>query len=257
MRVMRRRRAERAKNLDVLGRVRQMIFTADDVRDFHLDVVDHIDEMKNARPIGATHSQVRVRSGIRQVEIDFAADDIINHDMLARRAKSQCALVFEDVTGILQLFQVALVKFGAFALQIRSKISADVRTLVPIQPEPLQPFVDCRHGFIDVARSIGIFYSQNEFSALMPRAQPIEKGRACAPNVEITGRRRSEADADLGIHCKINLATDYTDKHRFVVAASLCRGPVCGLLSRNTATQRRGYSYSMKILPARRRTYRS
>src|ERR1700726_4227638 len=222
MRVMRRRDAERAKNLNVLGRVRQMIFTADDVRDFHLHVVDHIDEMKNPRSIGATHSQVRVRSGIRQVKIDFAANDIINHDVLARRTKSQRALIFEDVTGILQLFQVALVKFGPFALQIRSKISADVWTLIPIQPEPLQPFVDCRHGFIDVARSIGIFYSQNEFSALMPGEQPIEKRRARAPDVEITGRRWGKADADLGIHCKINLATDYADKHRFVVAASLC-----------------------------------
>ena len=45
--VMRRRRAERAKNLDVLRRIREMIFAANDVRDFHLEVVDHIHEMKN------------------------------------------------------------------------------------------------------------------------------------------------------------------------------------------------------------------
>ena len=41
------RHAERAKNLDVLGRVGQVVFASDDVRNFHFQVVDHIDEMKN------------------------------------------------------------------------------------------------------------------------------------------------------------------------------------------------------------------
>ncbi len=42
-----RRRAKRAVKLDMLGRVGKMIFTANNVRDFHLDVVDDVDEMKN------------------------------------------------------------------------------------------------------------------------------------------------------------------------------------------------------------------
>ena len=47
MRVVGRRRTERAKNLDVLGRIRKMIFAANDVGNFHLEVVDHIHKMKN------------------------------------------------------------------------------------------------------------------------------------------------------------------------------------------------------------------
>jgi hypothetical protein len=39
--------------------------------------------------------------------------------------------------------------------------------------------------------------------------------------VEITGRRWGKADADLGIHFRFNLATDHTDKHRFIVATAL------------------------------------
>ena len=38
---------ERAIELDVFRRVREMIFAADHVADFHLDVVHHVDEMKN------------------------------------------------------------------------------------------------------------------------------------------------------------------------------------------------------------------
>src|SRR6266568_1088369 len=49
MRVARRRRAERAENLDMLRRIREMIFAADHMRDFHLEVVDDVDEMENPR----------------------------------------------------------------------------------------------------------------------------------------------------------------------------------------------------------------
>ena len=134
---MRRRCAERAKDLDVLRRVRQVIFAADHVGDFHLEVVDHIHEMKNPRAIRTADCHVGMRRRIGEIEIDFAAHDVVDDDVLARRTKSQRTLVFEDVTGILKFLQVALVKFCALTLQIRSEIAADVRTFVPIQAQPL------------------------------------------------------------------------------------------------------------------------
>ena len=47
MRVVRRGRAKRAENLNVLGRIRKMIFAANHMRNFHLHVVNHIHKMEN------------------------------------------------------------------------------------------------------------------------------------------------------------------------------------------------------------------
>ena len=65
MRETRRLGAERAIKLDVLGRIREMIFAADDVADLHLDVVDHVDEMKNPRAIGTADGHVGMRFFVR------------------------------------------------------------------------------------------------------------------------------------------------------------------------------------------------
>ena len=61
-------------------------------------------------------------SGFGQVEIDSAADEIIDHDMFARRTETHRAVVFEDLTGVLQLSEVPLVNFVALALKIRTEI---------------------------------------------------------------------------------------------------------------------------------------
>ena len=47
MRVARWFDAKSTKKLDVFRCIRKMIFAANDVRNFHLHVVDHVDEMKN------------------------------------------------------------------------------------------------------------------------------------------------------------------------------------------------------------------
>ena len=88
---------KRAVELDVLRRIRKVIFAPDDVGDFHLEVVDHVDEMKNPRAIGPPDRHVRVCLGIRQVKIDLSADDIIDHDMFARGAKTNRAVLFKKM----------------------------------------------------------------------------------------------------------------------------------------------------------------
>ena len=88
--------------------------------------------MKNPRTVRAADGHVRVDFLVRKIEIDFAANEIINHDMLAGRTKPQRALIVEDVTGILQFLQITLVNFVALTLKIRPEISADVRPFIPI-----------------------------------------------------------------------------------------------------------------------------
>ena len=81
---MRRRRAERAKNFDVLRCVGEMIFAPDHVGDFHFQIVDHIHKMKNPRTIRPANGHVGVRSRIAQIEVDFAAHDVVYNDVLVR-----------------------------------------------------------------------------------------------------------------------------------------------------------------------------
>ena len=70
--------------LNVLWRIREMIFTANNVRNSHLNVVDNIDEMKNPRSVRPAHGHVGMDLFVGEVKIDFTANEIIYDDMLAR-----------------------------------------------------------------------------------------------------------------------------------------------------------------------------
>src|SRR5689334_7431627 len=136
MRVMRRGNAKSTKKLDVFRCVRKMILPSNHVRNFHLDFVNHVDEMENPRAIWAADGHVRVDFFVGKIEIDFAANEIVDHDMLAGRTKPQRALVVEDVTGILQFLQVTLVSLVPLTLKIGPELSAYMRPFIPIQSEP-------------------------------------------------------------------------------------------------------------------------
>src|SRR5438552_10763720 len=125
-----------------------------------------------------------MRSGIGQIEINLASDEIVDDDMFARGAETQSPLVFEDVAGVQEFLQVALVKFCPLALQIGSEISSDMRTFVPIKAEPLQSVVNCRHGFFGIALYVGVLDAQNELAVVMSREEPIEKRSARPANVQ-------------------------------------------------------------------------
>ena len=84
VRETRRRGAQRTIKLNMLGRVRQMILAANHVRNLHLDVVDHVDEMKNPRAVRPANRHVRMRARIGQIEIDLAANEVVDDDVFAR-----------------------------------------------------------------------------------------------------------------------------------------------------------------------------
>ena len=89
-----------------------------------------------------------------------------------------------------------LVNVVALALEIRPEIAANLRTFVPIEPEPAQPVVDRRGRFLGVARLVRILDAQDERAAVMPREEPVEQRGARAADVQIAGGRWSEANAD-------------------------------------------------------------
>src|SRR5579885_2953802 len=215
-----------------------MIFAPDDMRDFPLQIVNHVHKMKNPRAVGAANGHVGMGDWIGEIEIDFAANDVVHNHVFARRTKSHCSLVFEDMPGVLELFQVALVKYRALALQIRSELAADMGAFIPIQPQPFQPLIDGGHRFLRVALAVGILDAQHEFSAVMPCKQPVKQGGARAADMQIPGRRWSKTNAYFSAHGKNDSPASYTDFPR-VRAWRRHEGIATG--------------HSIKILPARRR----
>ena len=100
--------------------------------------------------------------------------------MLAWRTETNRACVFEKVTGGLQLPQIPLVDLIALTLEIRTEISADLRTFVPVEPEPAQPVVDRGRSFGRVARFVGILDAQDKCAAVW-RAKSQLKSAVRAP----------------------------------------------------------------------------
>ena len=73
--------AERPDQGDVLRRVRQVILAADDVGDLHRLVVDHDHEVVERHPVAADDHEVAEQ---RVVELDLAADQVVEADVLRR-----------------------------------------------------------------------------------------------------------------------------------------------------------------------------
>ena len=77
---------------------------------------------------------------------------------------------------------------------------ADVRPFVPVEPQPAQAVDDPGDHLPRRSLGVGVLDAQHERAAVPPRVQPVEERRPRAADVQVAGRRRSEADADhLGI----------------------------------------------------------
>src|SRR5579885_3562922 len=72
------------------------------------------------------------------------------------------------------------------------------RAFVPIETEPLHPDQNAFDHLIRRTFDVGVFDSQNKSAARLFGEQPIEQCRASSTNVQITCRRRSKANPDLG-----------------------------------------------------------
>src|SRR5260370_27491619 len=83
VRVMRWFDAKSTKKLDVFRCVGKMIFAANDVRNLHLHVVDHVDEMKDPGAVRTANGHVGMGLLVRKIEIDFAGNEIVDDHMFA------------------------------------------------------------------------------------------------------------------------------------------------------------------------------
>ena len=187
VREARRLRAERAIELDVLRRIREMILAADDVGDLHLDVVDHIHEVENPRAVRPADGHVRVRFRVREVEIDRAADDVVHDHVLARRTETERAVVLEEVAARLELREIASRRFHCVRSGSRAR---NRRRPAGLRPSPARASAGrrrsqrslrrcCAHASVSSTR-------RTKVPPVMPREEPVKKRRPRPADVEET-----------------------------------------------------------------------
>ena len=89
------------------------------------------------------------------------------------------------------------VDLTALGLHVRSVGTADLRALVPVQPEPGERVHQPSVGLGQVATGVGVLDPQHEGAAVVPSEHPVEQRAADVADVQVAGRRRGEPDPNL------------------------------------------------------------
>ena len=137
---MRRFDTEGLKQLQVLGRIHQVILAAQDVADFHFEIIHHIDEVEHIGTIGTFHHHVRGVGFIAVVDGDFTADQVLHGDRFAGKLESPGAIILVDAFIGAQFLKPLVIELIALALVIGTVVTTGravrVGALVPVQPKP-------------------------------------------------------------------------------------------------------------------------
>ena len=83
----------------------------------------------------------------------------------------------------------------ALRLQIRTVAAADLRALIPVEPQPAQTVEDPGDHLVRRPLDVGVLDAQHKDAAEPTREQPVEQRRARAANVEVAGGRWSETNS--------------------------------------------------------------
>ena len=81
-------------------------------------------------------------------------------------------------------------------LEIWSIRPANLRSLVPFQPEPSEAVKNRLQRLRHIPLLVGIVDSQQELAAMLPREKPIEKRGPHSADMQIAGRTGSESSAN-------------------------------------------------------------
>ena len=201
MTVGRRSDAQGFENLDVLGRIHDMVLSADDVGHAHFNVVDDIDEVKDIAAVGALDDHVGGIGCIPVVDGDGTADDIVEGDGLgAVETESPGTVAFVNASGVDELLEVGVVDMIALALEVGTAVSSDHGAFVPVHAEPAEAVEYGLGSFLGVAFLVGVFDTEDESTFHLAGEEPVEEGCACAADMEVTGGRGCETGADLVVH---------------------------------------------------------
>jgi hypothetical protein len=101
----------------------------------------------------------------------------------------------EGVALLEQLRSMLLINCPAFALPVGSMRPADVRPLVPAQPQPAQRAQDGRLGSTRGASLVGILNAQQKLPAGLLRETVVEQRHVGGADMRVAGRRGRHARA--------------------------------------------------------------
>ena len=224
MRVLRRRCAERAQDVDLPRGVVEVVVAADDAADAHVHVVHHHGEVVGGRAVAAREHQV-VEFAV--AEGDVAADEVVHHHFavggvakthhrrrVARRRRGEIPAAAVVARLFLarelrlapggEIFGRAVAAVGVAGIQqVIEHLPVSVealglveRPLVVVQTQPGHAFQDGVDRFLGGALAVGVLDAQDEGAAVVARVQPGEQRRAGATDVQIAGGTWGEAAAD-------------------------------------------------------------
>ena len=192
----------------------EMVITANDMGDRHVDVVDHHREHVGGGPIGAKEDHV-VELGCRHPNL--ALDEIANdrlalercfeaqHGIDAQRCFRRIAVAPATIVehrpagGLgLRTHGLELVRrapaaiglsfgekpLGGGAMPIQSRRLVD-GLRIGNEPQPIQTFENRSDGTFGRAPAIGIFDPQQELATVVPSEQPVEECGARSTDMQI------------------------------------------------------------------------
>ena len=99
-----------------------------------------------------------------------------------------------------EFFRIFFIEIEALALHVRPVRTAFIAALVPVDAEPCHRIVQILNKFFVVARTVGIFESQNKFAALRTRKKIIEQRGANTADMLHPRRRWSVANTYFVFH---------------------------------------------------------
>src|SRR5581483_8333588 len=214
-----------------------MVVAADDMRDLHLDIVDHHAKIVGRRAVRAEDDQVVDRAAL---EDDLSFHQVVDDDLPLRRGfepdggffagnrrgqQPAAAVVPGDLSlrhrlfpARLQLFRRAVAAVGfPFGQKGVDPLPVDLEPvglsdwiggrsfpLVPVEPEPAHPVDDGFDGGVGRPGAVGVLDSQKEFSPMVPGEKPVEKGCPRPADVKETGRAGGEPDANIRHYFSFN-----------------------------------------------------
>ena len=229
-------RAERFVDQDLLGRVREVVVTADDVAHGHGDVVDDHRQVVGDRAVGALHDEVA--DGLVG-HFDRAAQQVVERGQCRDARESAASRARRPPRGGRRRppagrgtrrcrprracrpgrrcarprapracgsrCRGGLRRAGArctsvdvltLGLAVGTVGAGLLGTLIPVELHLAQRTQDLGDRRVGRARRVGVFYAQHEVAAVPTRVEVVVERGACSSEVEVAGGGRCEADAD-------------------------------------------------------------
>jgi hypothetical protein len=235
MRERGRRRAEGLVQQDLLRRVRDVIVAANHVRDRHVHVVADDGELVGRLAVrsqddevldrlvlhgdGPVHQVVERRPAFRHAHADGARlmCRLLLRDLLRRQRQAAAvvdpafaprfrlgarglqtlgrAVAEVRVAAVEQPLGRGAVTVEPRGLEVRRVRTADIGTLVPLEPQPAQAVEDAAHHLGGRSPEVGVLDAEHERPTVTAGEQVVEEGRPRASDVKVTSRRRGESHA--------------------------------------------------------------